>query len=322
MNNPFNSVKEKKKNEKIAQQQREERLAQLEESRNQSRKRILHPVKAQKERKEIKDLKKEIASFEEKRKYKRVLLGLFSFLAALFLIIFIAAKNSPADTNQNTASPSDAFSSDAGFDNESLNNDTVQSPNGQKTSEILTSSISIDERKQSEVISENGTAETSYTAVDYEVGFETDYSHIDTERMTLGNNEIGTVIITASPSTIKFEDFYIEYNNSMLSYTLTDTVANEDKDSISFTLQIKAISSGASEIVIFAIDDFIALDDNTPVVTIPVYALDKEQGRVVFVTYGGEKYHFNENCPGDSAFKTTLYDAECAGYEPCKKCAN
>jgi len=50
------------------------------------------------------------------------------------------------------------------------------------------------------------------------------------------------------------------------------------------------------------------------------HKLDSKQGKLVYYTPTGEKYHFSKSCAGDNAMETTLNDAE--GFlDPCGKCA-
>lgn len=62
--------------------------------------------------------------------------------------------------------------------------------------------------------------------------------------------------------------------------------------------------------------------ENTSFIRVEIKQLNETDGRVVYVTETGEKYHFSETCAGEYAIATTYLDATGAGYEPCGKCAD
>lgn len=113
MNNPFERRKqkaeEKARQEAAAQQQRLDRLQQLEEDlANQAGKKglhIPHPIKKRKTQKEIKSLQKEVAEYNnkqsKKKKDKKTILGLAAVLLVLFAIIGVmAGKEEKKPTSQ------------------------------------------------------------------------------------------------------------------------------------------------------------------------------------------------------------------------------
>lgn len=89
----FNKIKDsiKKEYEKQdqEQQQREEKLIGLENIQNQKNFKILHPVQASNNRKQIKRLKKEIQEHNKKKKAHKIVVGVAGIFVVLFAFIGI-----------------------------------------------------------------------------------------------------------------------------------------------------------------------------------------------------------------------------------------
>ena len=51
-----------------------------------------------------------------------------------------------------------------------------------------------------------------------------------------------------------------------------------------------------------------------------IVGMSASDGRVVYVTPTGERYHLSSECAGENNIATTLYDAQCYEYTPCHKC--
>lgn len=47
----------------------------------------------------------------------------------------------------------------------------------------------------------------------------------------------------------------------------------------------------------------------------------EDNSRTVYLNYDGDKYHYDENCAGKTAYESTLNQAIKFGKEPCSKCA-
>ena len=78
---------------------------------------------------------------------------------------------------------------------------------------------------------------------------------------------------------------------------------------------------GDSEFFICTEYDLATKGENVEGYYLNIRKLDSSEGRIVYVTPSGEKYHFSESCAGDGATKTTYRDATVYEYEPCGKCA-
>ena len=97
--NPFQKIKNKldtkAEQENEQQRQRIERLEQLEAAQNRKGFRIPNPVQSMKDKKEIKQLKKEIAAFEESKRNTKVVIGCVALVAVLicFCVIMSLVEN-------------------------------------------------------------------------------------------------------------------------------------------------------------------------------------------------------------------------------------
>lgn len=93
--NPFQKIKSKldaKSEQEYEQQcQRIQRLKQLEAAQNQKGFHIPNPVQAMKDKKEIKQLRKEIAAFEESRHNTKFMIGCVAFVVVLICFCLIMA---------------------------------------------------------------------------------------------------------------------------------------------------------------------------------------------------------------------------------------
>lgn len=84
-----NSILEEVERQKGEQQKKEEKLVELEKIQNQKNFRVLHPVQAGNNRKEIKRLKREIKEYNDKKKSRKTLVGIAGLLVVLFAFIGI-----------------------------------------------------------------------------------------------------------------------------------------------------------------------------------------------------------------------------------------
>ena len=48
----------------------------------------------------------------------------------------------------------------------------------------------------------------------------------------------------------------------------------------------------------------------------------KTQGRTVYITPTGKRYHYSSSCGGKNSYSVTLQTAQSYGLTPCKKCAH
>lgn len=154
---------------------------------------------------------------------------------------------------------------------------------------------------------------------DYSVYTKNEYAHIDSDVIRLGNSERVWISIEASPSTLSMDDFIIDYDDTMLE--IIDVTSSTSGDILKIELTVKAKKSGLSEIIICSGHELFEDAENAECYVLTVNGLDSKDGRVVYVTSTGEKYHYSASCVS-SGTKTTLSDALAYEYEPCGKCVN
>ena len=92
-------------------------------------------------------------------------------------------------------------------------------------------------------------------------------------------------------------------------------------NTIKYEVYVKAKKAGVSDVFIAPSYDLWEDFENTSGYSIPVKGLDSSEGRVVYITSSGEKYHFSESCAGTGAYETTVSDAQIYEYGACGKCA-
>ena len=151
----------------------------------------------------------------------------------------------------------------------------------------------------------------------------TDYAHIESEVIRLGNNEKAVFTLIASPSGVNIDDFFFIYDESLLSITVDDLEYDEENDKTTIKLHVESILPGDSDFIICTMHDYLMNGEEAQVIPFSVTGLDSSEGRIVFVTNNGEKYHFSKECAGENAIITTMRDVEILGFHtPCKKCVN
>ena len=162
-----------------------------------------------------------------------------------------------------------------------------------------------------------------YNAITYyDASVRTEHSHIQSDSIYLGNEEILTLIVTAKPANLNESDFFFIFDESLLSNTVTKVSSSSDRNETTIEAKISSISPGSSEFAICSTYDLITLGEEADFRVINITGLDYEKGRIVYVTPTGEKYHRTASCAGKNAISTTSYDAIAYEYEKCKKCWN
>lgn len=180
-------------------------------------------------------------------------------------------------------------------------------PNGEKNPDSSTT------------MSQSSTDANPYNKIEsYSVYTENEYAHIDSDVIRLGNNERVWITIKASPSNLSADDFIVDYDDTMLE--IVDITSSTTGNVLEIELTIKAKKAGVSEIIICSGYEIYEETENADCYVLTVNGLDASDGRIVYVTSSGEKYHFSSSC-ADNGIKTTLDDALAYEYEPCGKCA-
>lgn len=155
----------------------------------------------------------------------------------------------------------------------------------------------------------------------YAVYSKNQYCHLDSEYVKLGDGETVTVEINASPAGLSYDDFLVCYDEEMLTMVSRDLKTDKEAGTTDLYYVFKAAAEGRSDILIISIFDYCAYGDDADCFDIPTYGYGPNDGKIVYVTYTGEKYHYSSDCAGDNAMGTTLLEAKECEYEPCGKCA-
>ncbi len=189
----------------------------------------------------------------------------------------------------------------------------------ESSTEIIPESI-ITEVIEEESVEEDWSIPYNYVD-DFSIEYQTDFLHISTDPVTLGNNEKVTIRLTANPSGLKEDDFIFYCEEDELSYSVEEIKQNTSQNETEIRLTVRAKKEGYHYFDILSLYDLITLGEEAPGIELQIHALDSRDGQVVYVTPTGEKYHFSADCAGENAITTTLYDAEADEYDPCGKCA-
>ena len=175
---------------------------------------------------------------------------------------------------------------------------------------------SSEDQKSEETIPENPFIKIP----DYSVSCMTDYAHIGDDCVTLGNNEKAHITITAKAAGVTKDDFTFEAEDSSVQYTITEVKSDDVKNQTIIKLDVNKTSPGLTEFYFCPNYDLYEKGEDALWTVYSIYKLDSKQGKLVYYTPTGEKYHFSKSCAGDNAMETTLNDAE--GFlDPCGKCA-
>lgn len=362
MKNPFREIKERKVAENLRsaeeQRQREERLRQLEETANDGQRfRILHPIKAVQNKKEMKRLREEIDAYEMKKKSTKTSISLIGVMVVCFgIIVIMSAKEkigssreiSPApssivlETNDGDVikyaekTPSDGNSvqmetSTPTKDNPLAANEAIE-PEATLPDESTEPDTILPEETELETTpSEDTTDMTSNTSKTEEpdiphltvdelsVSTLNDYGHIDTDILYLGNDEGVTITVKAPAIGLTADDLLVIYDENLLSVKTKEPYESDNKTYFTYYVTGKKVCE--TQLYIGTTYDYLTLGDLADGYLLDVKKLDYFEGRVCYVTPSGDKYHFSELCAGENAIKTTYRDVVAYEYEPCGKCA-
>ena len=338
MNNPFEKIKERiaSRNSRLAEEQRRriERLQELEDAvQKKNGFHIPHPIKAMQNKKEIKQLRKEIEAYNDKKKNNILTIALVGAFVWFGIVGIIAEKNTEnrdalssaaqietdalATVSSEYASPYALRGVSASADVLELDAEAKKTTDEtEKNSELKSDDVSV----QSSDASESEEADIlKLTVNDLSVSTLNDYAHIDTETLYLGNGEGVTIAVETSVTGVTAEDILLFYDDDLLSAKTEDAIAVGNKTRFEFYVTGKSPCS--TQIAIITNYDYLTKGDEVEGFVFDVNKLDSSEGRVCYVTPTGEKYHLKEKCAGKNAIKTTFRDAAAYEYEPCGKCA-
>lgn len=157
-----------------------------------------------------------------------------------------------------------------------------------------------------------------------EVRTETDYAHAFDDSIILGNGEGVTIQCTVSPATASEEDVLILYDDSEFDSVLQKSYKSGNNDMV-YDFRVTGKKECQSYIYVVSTYDYIRDYENqlqnVDVYGVYIHKLNSSDGKIVYITPDGEKYHYSKNCAGANAYETTVYDAEAVELERCKKCS-
>lgn len=313
---------------------------------------LLHPFQTKKIKEEISKLRSEIEALDESEDSVTSfvlpsIICVFLILGGIFFLTFGSkgniSKNEPVSssiiiskTTDKTSEPKididsmieykssiviDESSPDFPDDSESESSVVIHDDPGSEQS-IISQEDSDIISDQHSVISENDDGpsyeiKSLYTS-ELNLSATTDYYHIDNTTIYLGNKEGVTIDISCKGIDITQEDIVVEYDKKRLSVEIREVMGYESKH---VQLYIEAKKEGKSEIYIATKYDIVNESADNTIILVPIEKLNSRDGKVVYITPTGEKYHKSEKCAGENAMITTLFDAEGWEYDPCGKCA-
>ncbi len=311
MNNPFQKLIDKKVEEdKLQEEQqklREERLRELEEGQDDNKIHIPNPIKTVKEKKEISTLKKEIAAYEEKKKTDKMMGPVIIGLVVLF--IFIGVMSVIEEDKPTGETPTISTTAEK----KAEENDKDMQSNVAEPSTTGVTAIEDETTGQETLVSDLPVL----TAGDISVDTMTDYAHADRDVVFLGNGEGVTIKITSSGERLTKESILVMYDESLLNANIE---VISDGDYSYLEVYVTGKKACDTEVLICTAYDWKTLGEEAEGYIIDIKKLDSSDGRIVYVTSSGHKYHFSEKCAGSNAKKTTSRDAVGYEYERCGNC--
>lgn len=303
----FNDMKAKRA-EKIKkadeeQQLRKEKLEhvqnKIDELQNAKGVHIPHPIQKHKLKKEQKNLQNDIEAYEtSKSTSKFILIGL-AVLTALFLTIFFL-DNLEEDKSNDFGKKDQMEIVDQ---SQRENQQTIPEDTGEST----------DKNGEEDV----GCAKITIDDVDMTVSG--GYAHLESDSIILGNDEEVTFTLTVNNPKVTIDDLVIYYDELILDVNIEKK--DDGNNKTKFSAIVTGIAAGSSDFQVATVYDLIHNEpEQVEVKGVNVHKLDAEDGRVVYVTPSGNKYHNSKSCAGDNAMATTYYDAMNAGIKPCGNC--
>lgn len=327
----------RKENEQI---ERKARLSELESRNAQKRRILLHPVKSANERKEIKDLKKEISAYEKEKEDRVAIFAICGLLAGLILLlclssVFHKSSNDNTDVNETMVAETKSETVEGNTAKGSTNVETVvikdeQSSTANSTANSIVddagvndeSDGTIDQEKtesEDEVLPQASSIAQGIMSSDLRVMSIRDYNHVSNDSNYIGNGEGITITIEANRGNVEKEDIVFDYDTSLLSVDIEEPNHQDGKTII--TAYVTANSECDTELFITTEYEFETSEEPYGY-PITIRKLDSSEGRIVYITPTGTKYHFDANCAGENAMKTTYHDVAMLEIEPCGTCAD
>ena len=147
--------------------------------------------------------------------------------------------------------------------------------------------------------------------------------HAESSYCVLGEGEGLTITVSANDGDVYVDDILFIYDEEELNVSEKQITGYNGQECVE--AYITGVKEGVFDLSIVAVYDYVLWDEG---ITEDLYGdsfkvkkLNATDGKTVYVTPSGEKYHFSKECAGENALDTTLYDAVIVGYDHCRKCA-
>ena len=129
-----------------------------------------------------------------------------------------------------------------------------------------------------------------------------------------------SLVFYVTPTTINKDDIELVVENPEIADCIIDNVY-----SVSNKRQIKIKCHGLTvgETTFYIKDK--SSDTTSEIIHITIQEKETppvDNSRTVYINHTGEKYHYNKQCAGSTAFESTLNQAKKSGKEPCSKCVD
>ena len=276
------------------------------------RRKLLHPIKSVYDGKEIKKLKEDIAAFEKKKEKIRIFLALGGILGVLMIMLFAPSFFGKSSNNKADETPLAMTASEAKTENaiESITEvPTVKEEEQASSDRSVNSSTGFtgeDTDDSEKIDTDDEPIEQGVLLSDLKIYYLLDYAHAINDSIYLGNDEGVTFTIEIEKEVNDIEELVFDYENGKTTIIVYVTALEKCNTELLITTEYELEKKG----------------EEAHCYQFSIRKLDSSEGRVVYVTPTGEKYHYSADCAGENAIKTTYYDVEMLETKPCGRCVN
>ena len=151
---------------------------------------------------------------------------------------------------------------------------------------------------------------------DLKIYVKTDYAHIKSNKITLGNDESVTITVEAPLGTVR-EDISVIYDSLLFSAAVDEPLEAEGKTFINVHVSGTFPCEGTVKVTTPHEEE---KEEKGAAFKLEIVKLDYNNGRMVYWTPTGKKYHYDNECGGKNSTKTTVFDSVSVGLEPCIRC--
>ena len=248
-----------------------------------------------------------------------------------------AANNEPSQVEPSQEDPTRAITveeekservSDVSTVKEAVVEQSAANHSTDESMQVIEKSNSSDTEKLAIVEEDVSTAESAdditegmlkLTNKDLSIQYIRDYGHVSNDSIYLGNDEGLTITVDIAKGNVALEDLIFDADDSLINIDVSDPIYEIGKTRIE--AYVTASGECNTDIWIGTNYEVLTKGDDAMWCNISVVKLNSEDGRVVYVTPTGDKYHYSSGCAGENAYATTYYDVSMLEMEPCGNCA-